>query len=109
MRGADAEDPTGRLANVARLTPHAIVLCDVDHGVALAAGLACHLSAELNDLYLKAGLDLATIYGSGGGFLPIPATFVIDRDRMIRYAFVDPDFRYRANPPDVVRFLDAMD
>ena len=87
----------------------AIVLCDVDHGVALAAGLACHLSAELNDLYLKAGLDLATIYGSGGGFLPIPATFVIDRDRMIRYAFVDPDFRYRANPPDVVRFLDAMD
>ena len=28
MRGADAEDLTGRLANVARLTPHAIVLCD---------------------------------------------------------------------------------
>jgi PAS domain S-box-containing protein len=28
MRGADAEDLTARLANVARLTPHAIVLCD---------------------------------------------------------------------------------
>ena len=28
MRGAEAEDLTARLANVARLTPHAIVLCD---------------------------------------------------------------------------------
>ena len=87
----------------------ALVLCDVDHGVALASGLAFHLSAELNALYLDIGLDLATIYGSGGGFLPIPATFVIDRDRVIRYGFVDPDFRYRAYPPDVVRLLAAMD
>ncbi|MFA4938847.1 peroxiredoxin-like family protein [Brevundimonas sp.] len=86
----------------------AVVLCDVDHGVALASGLAFHLSADLNALYLKAGLDLATIYGSGGTFLPIPATFVIDQDRVIRYAFVDPDFRYRASPHDVVRFLGAM-
>ena len=28
MRGAKTEDLTARLANVARLTPHAIVLCD---------------------------------------------------------------------------------
>ena len=28
MQGAEAKDLTARLANVARLTPHAIVLCD---------------------------------------------------------------------------------
>jgi len=86
----------------------ATVLCDVDHGVALAAGLAFYVGADLQDRYFRAGLDLAKAYGSDGGLLPIPATFVIDRDRVIRYAFVDPDFRLRACPSDVVRFLGAL-
>jgi len=78
------------------------LLCDVDHGAALSLGLAFSAGPKLRDFYLSRGLDLAEAYGTDSWFLPIPATFVIDRDRRVRYAFVEPDFRARAEPGDVI-------
>jgi peroxiredoxin len=42
--------------------------------------------------------------------LPIPATFVIDRDGVVRSSFVEPDFTIRQEPSDIlnqVRLLAA--
>jgi peroxiredoxin len=78
------------------------VLVDVDHGLALALGLAFRCDAELQARYLACGLNLANIYGNGGWLLPVPATFVVDRERRVRFAFVDPDFRHRAEPGEVI-------
>jgi peroxiredoxin len=86
----------------------ATLICDVDHGAALACGLAFPLSEEMKSRYLEIGIDLAAIYGSDGGFLPIPATFVVDGDGTIRYSHVDPDFRLRPEPLDIVGMLAAM-
>jgi peroxiredoxin len=80
----------------------ATILCDVDHGLALAVGLAFHCGADLQQRYLSCGLDLAEIYGSGGWFLPVPATFVLDREGIVRFAWKDPDFRLRADPETVL-------
>lgn len=88
--------------------PSATALCDVDHGAALACGLAFPIGQELKRRYLAIGIDLAAIYGSDGGFLPIPATFVVGGDGNIRYAHVDPDFRVRPEPKDIVAFIAAM-
>jgi len=38
-------------------------------------------------------LDMASFHGNDGWVLPIPATFVIGRDGIIKARFVDPDFR----------------
>jgi peroxiredoxin len=84
------------------------VLCDVDHAVAMANGLAFYLGRPMLDRYHKIGLDLATLYGSDSGFLPVPATFVIDTDRKVAFAFVDVDFRLRAEPDDVVAAVAAL-
>jgi peroxiredoxin len=78
------------------------VLCDVDHGVALELGLAFHLGGELRNRYLSCGLDLSEAYGSPSWFIPVPATFVVDRSGIVRFAFIDPDFRVRAEPADVL-------
>lgn len=86
----------------------AIMLCDVDHGAALATGLAFHVDPEMKQRYLAYGLDLEKIYGSDGWFLPVPATYVIDREGIVRYAFADPDFRLRADPRDVARLAAAI-
>mgnify|MGYP002780436668 CR=1 FL=1 len=86
----------------------AAVLCDVDHGLALALGLAFCCDADLQRRYRACGLDLAEIYGGGGGFLPVPATFVLDRDGIVRFAFVDPDFRQRADPDTVLAAVRAL-
>ncbi len=88
--------------------PGATLLCDVDHGAALACGLAFPVGEEMKRRYLAIGLDLAATYGSDGGFLPIPATFVVGEEGIIRYAHVDADFRLRPDPLDVVAFLTAM-
>ena len=74
----------------------------------MACGLAFPIGQELKRRYLAIGIDLAAIYGSDGGFLPIPATFVVGGDGNIRYAHVDPDFRVRPEPKDIVAFIAAM-
>jgi peroxiredoxin len=84
------------------------VLVDVDHGLALSLGLTVRCDAELQARYLACGLDLANIYGNGGWLLPVPATFVVDRERRVRFAFVDPDFRHRAEPGDVIASLRGL-
>lgn len=81
------------------------VLCDVDHGVALRSGLAFRSDPELRRRYLECGLDLGEIYGSDSWFLTVPATFAIDRGGIVRFAFVEPDFRLRADPAEVIAAL----
>lgn len=88
--------------------PAATLLCDVDHGAALACGLAFPVGEEIKRRYLEIGIDLAAIYGGDGGFLPVPATFVVGEEGAIRYAHVDPDFRLRPEPLDIVDFIAAM-
>jgi peroxiredoxin len=84
------------------------ILCDVEHGAALGLGLAFHAGDELLRRYLECGLDLSNIYGTQSGILPIPATFVIDRDGVVRFAFVEPDFRIRAEPTDVIAVVKSL-
>jgi peroxiredoxin len=88
--------------------PGAIALCDVDHGVALELGLAFHVGPKLMADYREIGVDLQELYGGAAGLLPVPATFVMRADGIIEYAFVDPDFRCRAEPQDVVRVVASL-
>ena len=37
--------------------------------------------------------------------LPVPATYVIGQDGVVRHAFVDPDYSLRLDPDDVVATL----
>ena len=83
------------------------VLCDVDHGVALSLGLAFFAGEPLLDFYRERGLDFSALYGSQSGFLPVPGTFAIGQDGVVRHAFVDVDFRNRAEPADVLAALTA--
>jgi peroxiredoxin len=99
----------GRAARLHDLVgPDASILCDVDHGLALSVGLAFRYDADLQKRHRDCGLDLADIYGSNAWVLPVPATFVIDRDRTVRFAFADPDFRLRAEPDDVLAVVAAL-
>lgn len=99
----------GRAENLRDLVgADATVLCDVDHGLALSVGLAFRCETDLQDRYRACGLDLAEIYGGAGWFLPVPATFVIDRHQTVRFAYADPDFRLRAEPDEVIGLLASL-
>ena len=40
--------------------------------------------------------------------LPLTAIYVIDQDRIIQYAFINVDYRKRAEPAEVVEVLRAL-
>lgn len=84
------------------------VLSDIDLGYALTVGLVIMLSEDVNRLYREAGTDLARFQGNAGQILPVPATFVIGADGLIKARYVDPDFRRRMAMEDIVAALEAL-
>ncbi len=83
------------------------VLTDKDHAVARKFGIAFDLTPEVRELYKK-HFNLTEFNGAtaGDGTLPLAATYIIDRKGVIRWAFLDADYRKRAEPADLVTFLE---
>ena len=82
------------------------VLSDVGNQAARAYGLVFRLSDELVSVYRNTwGIILPQLNGDNSWELPIPGTFVIATDRVICYAFVDPDYTRRAEPADIIAAL----
>jgi peroxiredoxin len=84
------------------------ILTDPDNGLSLAYGLVFRLNDEVNGRYQQIGIDFPAIYGNASRFLPIPGTFVIDQKGIIRHAYVNPDFRERMDPAEIVTVLKAL-
>jgi peroxiredoxin len=78
------------------------VLSDSALHAATAFGVAFDMPAALIELYSGVGNDLPVLNGNGRWVLPVPATYVIDRDGRIAYAHVEADYRERAEPLDVL-------
>lgn len=90
------------------IAPSATMLCDVDHGLAALLGLTFPVGEDLHRRYIEAGIDLGAMFGNSGRILPITGTFVIDRSGIVRFAWVDPDFRVRADANAVIAVVEAL-
>jgi peroxiredoxin len=85
------------------------ILSDVDYGLALLFGIVFKLPDRLRDLYLRLGIDLGARHGNRHPWLlPVPATYIVDRRGIITGANVDPDFRRRMEPVEIIEVLDRM-
>ncbi|WP_369215969.1 peroxiredoxin-like family protein [Streptomyces flavofungini] len=84
------------------------VLSDLGSDVAKQYGIAFDLSDELGALYDRLGFELHRVNGGHARTLPLPATYVIGRTGVIRWAFVDADYSVRAEPSDILAALDAL-
>ena len=80
------------------------VLTDYNNDVARQFGIVYTLNDELQDFYNTFN-KLETFNGVDTNELPIPATYVIDTDFSIKYAFVNPDYRKRAEPSEIISVL----
>ena len=77
------------------------ILTDTDNGYALSLNLAIWVGAEIKNM-MEDRLDLPTFQGNSSWMLPIPATFVVGRDGLIRARFIDPDYRKRMMIADMM-------
>ena len=83
------------------------VLSDQGNQTAKQYGLAYTLPADVVARY-KNHFDLAKYNGDNTDQLPLTATYVIDKQGVIRYAFVNEDYTKRAAIPDILAALKQL-
>jgi peroxiredoxin len=82
------------------------VLSDVGQKVGRAFGLVYEFTEELKHAYHGFNLDIPARNDTPNEWaLPVSATYVIDSDGSIVYAYTDVDYRDRADPRDVLAVL----
>lgn len=84
------------------------VLSDVDQEVIRAYRLQFELVPELRDVYRQMGMALDEHNADGSWNLPVPATFVIDRDGVVRARHVDPNYRERMSVEAILGALEGL-
>jgi peroxiredoxin len=83
------------------------VLTDMDNGYAMSLNLVFWVGGELERFISERGRDVPSYQGNASWMFPIPATFVMGRDRLITARFVDPDYRKRMAIEDMLQALRA--
>jgi len=77
------------------------LLFDKDNAFAKKMGLVFGLKDDLKQVYEKFGLDLAKSQGNSSWQLPVSATYVVGKDKKVKFSFVDVDYKKRAEPSDI--------
>ena len=84
------------------------VLSDAGNEVSRAYGLVFSVGEDVQERYEAIGIDLAAINGDDAWELPVPATYVIDSEGVIRFAFVEADYTQRASPQEIIEALQSL-
>lgn len=83
------------------------VLSDIGNKVARDYGVVYKLTDYVANAYQK-GFDLHKYNGDESDELPLSATYIIAQDGTIKYAFLDADYRNRAEPSDIIEVLKGL-
>lgn len=84
------------------------VLSDHGNAVARSFGLVFALPPALRPVYARLGLDLPGRNGDPGHELPMPGSFLVDREGLVRAAAVQADYRHRLEPADALDWIDRL-
>ncbi len=81
------------------------VLSDIGNKVAKDIGLVFSLADELKPIYDKFGIDIPSTNGDDSFELPMPAIYVINKDKEIVFSFIDEDYTKRCEPQDIIEAI----
>ena len=84
------------------------VLSDPNLNVARSFHIVYQLPADTDAKYKGYGIDLVKYNSTDKPELPISATYVIDKKGKIVYAYVEPDYKKRAEPEAIIAALAAI-
>lgn len=83
-----------------------IVLSDQDAKVASQYGVAWEVPEFLLEhMRIDRELDLKKINNGNSNILPIPATFILGMDGIVKWNYVNVDYRNRSEPDDIIEAL----
>jgi len=84
------------------------ILSDMDNGYALMLNLAFLVDDEKRRAMIDAGWDFSPYQGNTNWTLPIPATFVVGQDGLVKARFIDPDYRRRMDTSVILETLRSL-
>lgn len=84
------------------------VLSDIDSALSKDLGISFELPENLKPIYAQFGINIPEHNGENNFTLPVPATYLLDRQGEIHYAFLDIDYTVRANPDEVIEKLKEL-
>ncbi|MBT3877513.1 MAG: AhpC/TSA family protein [Candidatus Scalindua sp.] len=85
------------------------VLSDLDDNVMKSYNLYFEVSQELHELYKNQfNFDITDYNGKNRLGLPVPGTFVIDQDGIIKAAYAKTDYKKRMEPEDIIKALKVI-
>jgi len=84
------------------------VLSDAGNKTANEFRLVFKLPEELHDLYKSFGLNIPKFNGDDTWELPMPGTYVIDKDGTVKFAYANADYTKRAEPDEVISTLKEL-
>lgn len=83
------------------------LLSDAGNMLARQFGLTYRVPPAQEAVYRRAFVNLPLINGDDSWELPIPATYIIDRDGMIRYVSANEDYTERPEPLEIIAQLQS--
>ena len=83
------------------------LLSDADTKIAEAFGIAFKVDKDTIELYKGYGIDLVDASGLDHSQLPVPAAFLIGTDGLVKFQFVNPDYRVRLQPSVLMAAAEA--
>jgi peroxiredoxin len=84
------------------------LLSDAGNKVARQFGLTYRVPAAQEAVYRRAFVNLPFTNGDESWELPIPATYIIDRDGTILYVSANEDYTERPEPMEIVALLESL-
>jgi peroxiredoxin len=81
------------------------LLSDPQNQVGEKYGLVYVVTEELKKIYLRFDIDLSKYNGDDSWTLPLSARYIVDRDQLIQYAEVSPDYTIRPDPSHTIQEL----
>ena len=84
------------------------LLSDAGSKVARAFRLAYRVPEYQQEIYRRVFVNLPFVNGDDGWELPVPATYILDRDGTVLYAAANPDYTDRPEPSEILSFLSKL-
>jgi peroxiredoxin len=85
-----------------------VMLSDPGDAYARLCGLDYAMSDGQAAYYRRRGVDLDAVNAGSSWHVPVPASYVVGRDGVIRHAFADPDWSRRAEPAQLLEALRVL-
>ncbi|WP_430410367.1 peroxiredoxin-like family protein [Kordia sp.] len=81
------------------------VVSDLNNAYAKSLGLVFQLPKNLQGVYNDFGIDVAKHNGNNDFELPMPATYILNKDREVIYSFVPEDYTERLEPETILEII----